>query len=139
MIFRRGVAKVSRAAYDQVVERLKLVEEATRAQQLDAPQSFNAATLMTSTAAVAAALGDSDGVLFMEKLIFVKLHASEGGTVFARVLSAEEIREFRTTGEGRWLPKEVIARYFGALEGTGDSTRVLEAGGDASDGPAAAD
>lgn len=102
----RKIGKVGRAAADEVVDRLALVEEAVRAQQIEGPMSANAAALATSTAAVLQALGERPGVVWLDRLVIIKEDDAEGGRVQTAALSAEQVRALRAAGAGSWEPQD---------------------------------
>lgn len=102
----RKVGKLGRAAADEVVDRLALVEEAVRAQQVEGPMSANAAALATSTAEVLQALGERPGVVWIDRLVIIKASDAEGGRVQTAALSAEQVRALRSAGAGSWEPQD---------------------------------
>lgn len=95
-IFRRSTAKAETRVAHQLAERLKEVEDAIRAQQLDRPQSQNTSEIAAATAAlIGAPESEPHGIICIEKLVVVKVSADQGGGIFAYSMSASELREFR--------------------------------------------
>jgi hypothetical protein len=116
----RKVAAAGMAAGEEVANRLALVEEALRAQQVDGPMSSNAAALATSTADVLQALGGRAGVVWLDRLVIVKESDAEGGRVKTVALSAEQVRKLRAIGAESWQPED----WFGKLPAADPTTSL---------------